>query len=200
MSGGRGTVGGTIIGAFVIGILSDGLVMMGVSEFWQMVIKGLVIIAAVVVDQAQRRLQSRAGNAADGKGGMSYDDGRNDDGGGNHPHAEGALIGCGFFAVNHLHAWREIEGADIVALCDRDPERLQRAGDEFGIARRYIDADAMFAKEALDFVDIATTVASHRALVERAAAAACRQSARSRSQRRWTTHGPWWRRARARWR
>jgi erythritol transport system permease protein len=59
MSGGRGTIGGTIIGAFVIGILSDGLVMMGVSEFWQMVIKGLVIIIAVVVDQAQRRLQQR---------------------------------------------------------------------------------------------------------------------------------------------
>ena len=59
MSGGRGTIGGTIIGAFVIGILSDGLVMMGVSSFWQMVIKGLVIIAAVVVDQAQRKLQQR---------------------------------------------------------------------------------------------------------------------------------------------
>ena len=59
MSGGRGTIGGTIVGAFVIGILSDGLVMMGVSSFWQMVIKGLVIIIAVVVDQAQRRLQAR---------------------------------------------------------------------------------------------------------------------------------------------
>ncbi|RWE33574.1 ABC transporter permease [Mesorhizobium sp.] len=59
MSGGRGAIGGTIVGAFVIGILSDGLVMMGVSSFWQMVIKGLVIIVAVVVDQAQRRLQSR---------------------------------------------------------------------------------------------------------------------------------------------
>ena len=59
MSGGRGTIGGTIVGAFVIGILSDGLVMMGVSSFWQMVIKGVVIIVAVVVDQAQRRLQSR---------------------------------------------------------------------------------------------------------------------------------------------
>jgi erythritol transport system permease protein len=59
MSGGRGTIGGTIIGAFVIGILSDGLVMMGVSSFWQMVIKGLVIIVAVVIDQAQRRLQQR---------------------------------------------------------------------------------------------------------------------------------------------
>jgi D-apiose dehydrogenase len=83
----------------------------------------------------------------------------------------GGLIGCGFFAVNHLHAWREIEGADIAALCDRDPERLQRVGDAFGIARRYLDADAMFAQETLDFVDIATTVDSHRALVERAATA-----------------------------
>lgn len=59
MSGGRGRIWGTIIGAFVIGILSDGLVMMGVSSFWQMVIKGLVIVAAVVVDQAQSRLQAR---------------------------------------------------------------------------------------------------------------------------------------------
>jgi len=33
--------------------------MMGVSSFWQMVIKGLVIIVAVIVDQAQRKLQQR---------------------------------------------------------------------------------------------------------------------------------------------
>ncbi|UOM37002.1 ABC transporter permease [Acuticoccus sp. I52.16.1] len=60
MSGGRGRIAGTIVGAFVIGILSDGLVMMGVSSFWQTVIKGVVIIAAVVVDQFQQRLQQRA--------------------------------------------------------------------------------------------------------------------------------------------
>jgi erythritol transport system permease protein len=60
MAGGRGTIGGTIIGAFVIGVLGDGMVMMGVSSFWQMVIKGLVIVAAVVVDQFQRNLQSKA--------------------------------------------------------------------------------------------------------------------------------------------
>jgi erythritol transport system permease protein len=59
MSGGRGRIGGTIVGAFVIGVLSDGLVMMGVSAFWQTVIKGLVIIAAVVIDQAQQKVQSR---------------------------------------------------------------------------------------------------------------------------------------------
>jgi erythritol transport system permease protein len=57
LSGGRGGVGGTIIGAFVIGVLSDGLVLLGVSEFWQIVIKGIVIILAVVLDQVQQRLQ-----------------------------------------------------------------------------------------------------------------------------------------------
>jgi erythritol transport system permease protein len=60
LAGGRGTIGGTIIGAFVIGVLGDGMVMMGVSSFWQMVVKGLVIVAAVVVDQFQRNLQSKA--------------------------------------------------------------------------------------------------------------------------------------------
>lgn len=59
LAGGRGTVGGTIIGAFVIGVLSDGLVMQGVSSFWQMVIKGTVIIAAVGLDQMQREMQRR---------------------------------------------------------------------------------------------------------------------------------------------
>jgi erythritol transport system permease protein len=55
LMGGRGTIGGTLIGAFVIGVLADGLVLLGVSEFWQMVVKGLVIVVAVVLDQFQRR-------------------------------------------------------------------------------------------------------------------------------------------------
>jgi predicted dehydrogenase len=78
----------------------------------------------------------------------------------------GALIGCGFFAVNQLHAWRDVEGAEIVALCDRDPARLEKAGRDFGIARLYADAEEMLVREAPDFVDIATTVPSHRPLVE----------------------------------
>jgi erythritol transport system permease protein len=59
LMGGRGSVTGSLIGAFVIGVLADGLVMLGVSEFWQMVIKGVVIVLAVGLDQAQTRLQSR---------------------------------------------------------------------------------------------------------------------------------------------
>jgi predicted ABC-type sugar transport system permease subunit len=43
----------------VIGVLGDGLVMFGVSHFWQQVIKGAVIVFAVVIDQAQARMQER---------------------------------------------------------------------------------------------------------------------------------------------
>ena len=57
LSGGRGTVKGALIGAFVIGFLSDGLVLVGVSSFWQTVIKGLVIVLAVMLDQGQERLK-----------------------------------------------------------------------------------------------------------------------------------------------
>ena len=48
-----------MIGAFVIGVLGDGLVMVGVSSFWQKVIKGLVIVLAVIIDQIQARMQER---------------------------------------------------------------------------------------------------------------------------------------------
>jgi erythritol transport system permease protein len=57
LSGGRGTVRGTIIGAFVIGFLANGLVIVGVSPFWQKVITGAVIILAVAVDQIQQIVQ-----------------------------------------------------------------------------------------------------------------------------------------------
>lgn len=63
LMGGRGSVGGAIIGAFVIGTLADGLVLLGVSEFWQTVIKGLVIVLAVILDQLQIRYSQRAAAA-----------------------------------------------------------------------------------------------------------------------------------------
>ncbi|WP_321790580.1 Gfo/Idh/MocA family oxidoreductase [Burkholderia pyrrocinia] len=83
----------------------------------------------------------------------------------------GALIGCGFFARNHLNAWRDIDGVEIVALCDTDEERVTSTARDFGVTRKYTDAAAMMAAEQLDFVDIATTAPSHLALVELAARA-----------------------------
>lgn len=81
----------------------------------------------------------------------------------------GTLIGCGFFAVNQMHGWNDVDGARIVAICDRNPERLSIVGEQFGIARRYEDAAKMFNDGDFDFVDIATTVQSHLPLVNLAA-------------------------------
>lgn len=81
-----------------------------------------------------------------------------------------AMIGCGFFARNQMHAWQDIDGVELVALCDRDQDRLTDAAQAFGVDRTYTDAARMFAEGGFDIVDIATTVASHRPLVELAAA------------------------------
>jgi predicted ABC-type sugar transport system permease subunit len=46
-----GSIGGTLVGALIIMVLSNGLVLTGVSDIWQYVIKGLVIIGAVTLDR-----------------------------------------------------------------------------------------------------------------------------------------------------
>ncbi len=53
LMGGKGTVSGSVIGALVIAVLVDGLILLGVSDFWQMIITGLVIVVAVAIDQVQ---------------------------------------------------------------------------------------------------------------------------------------------------
>ena len=50
MAGGLGAIGGTIIGALIIGLLSNGLNLMGIDSFWQIILKGVVILVAVYVD------------------------------------------------------------------------------------------------------------------------------------------------------
>jgi D-apiose dehydrogenase len=75
----------------------------------------------------------------------------------------GALIGCGFFARNHLAAWRDL-GIGMV-LCDRRREKAERLGAEFGIERVHDDAARLLQEETLDFADIATTPESHATLV-----------------------------------
>ncbi len=57
MSGGTGRISGTIFGAMVIGIISNGLNLMDVSSFWQLVVKGLIILVAVLID-AQKGKQN----------------------------------------------------------------------------------------------------------------------------------------------
>ncbi|MDY6085458.1 MAG: ABC transporter permease [Peptoniphilaceae bacterium] len=55
MNGGYGFIGGTVIGALIIGVLNNGLNLMNVNSFWQYVVKGIVILLAVYVDYIRNR-------------------------------------------------------------------------------------------------------------------------------------------------
>ena len=72
----------------------------------------------------------------------------------------GGIIGCGFFAVRHIEAWRRIPEVTIVAAAD--PE-LGRA--RVFASRAYRSAEEMVAREQLDFVDIVTRAEQHPSLV-----------------------------------
>jgi len=54
LMGGKGSVVGTLIGIFLIGILQNGLNILGVSAFWQGTALGIVIILAVILDRVVR--------------------------------------------------------------------------------------------------------------------------------------------------
>ncbi len=54
LSGGRGSILGTVLGCLIIGVLNNGLVLLEVSPFWQQVIKGFVILLAVAIDKAAK--------------------------------------------------------------------------------------------------------------------------------------------------
>jgi ribose transport system permease protein len=55
LSGGRGSIIGTVLGCLIIGVLRNGLVLLGVSPDWQLVVKGSVILIAVAIDQLGRK-------------------------------------------------------------------------------------------------------------------------------------------------
>ena len=56
MSGGKGRISGTIFGAMVIGIISNGLNLIGVSSYWQLIVKGLIIACAVLLDSQKVKI------------------------------------------------------------------------------------------------------------------------------------------------
>jgi ribose transport system permease protein len=60
LAGGRGTVIGTVVGVFIPAVLANGFIILGVQPFWQMVVIGFVVIAAVYVDQLKRQNRERS--------------------------------------------------------------------------------------------------------------------------------------------
>lgn len=56
LSGGRGTVIGTLLGACIIGVLANGLILFGLSDFMRQMITGVVIILAVIIDKYRERI------------------------------------------------------------------------------------------------------------------------------------------------
>ena len=55
MSGGIGFLGGTMLGALVIGVLNNGLNLLNINSFWQLIVKGVVILLAVYIDSVKKR-------------------------------------------------------------------------------------------------------------------------------------------------
>jgi len=74
---------------------------------------------------------------------------------------KGAIIGCGFFAHNHMQAWNEIKNIEIVAVCDLDMKKAISFSKKFKIAHYYTDITKLLDLENLDFVDVVTTMETH---------------------------------------
>jgi D-apiose dehydrogenase len=81
-----------------------------------------------------------------------------------------AIVGTGFWARYQLAAWRELGGAECVALCDRARAKAERLAAEFGVPAVYDDAEEMLRRERPDFLDVITDAATHAHFVRLAAA------------------------------
>lgn len=94
-----------------------------------------------------------------------------------------ALVGCGKIGsefaddplikgiYSHAGAWCACTDADLVAICDTDPERLNRCGERHGVAARFDDLNAMLTAAQPDIVSICTPDETHAALLGRVIAA-----------------------------
>jgi len=73
------------------------------------------------------------------------------------------VIGCGFFAQNHLHGWKDLaeEGADLVGVCDMDPRKAEAAAAQFA-APAFSSTEALLDALKPDLVDVVTRMDTHR--------------------------------------
>lgn len=81
-----------------------------------------------------------------------------------------AIIGCGFIAKKHAQAIQKIEGANLIAVCDRVPELMEPYTEDYK-AKAYTNLIEMLQDETIDIVCICTPSGTHAIIAEQAAAA-----------------------------
>ena len=90
-----------------------------------------------------------------------------------------ACVGAGYFGRFQCEAWRRLDGAALVAICDRVADRARRMAQEFGIPSVHTDVAAMLDAETPDLIDIVTPPETHldhvRAAAARGVAAICQK-------------------------
>lgn len=82
---------------------------------------------------------------------------------------KGVGIGAGYFSDYHYEAWNRMDDVNIIAICDLDKSKAQKAANKWGIPAVYNDPIEMLNKVKPDFVDIITPPDSHLQLVKEAA-------------------------------
>jgi len=60
MTGGVGTIPGTIAGALIIGVINNGMSLLNINAYWQQIVKGFIIVLAVFIDQMRNRVPARS--------------------------------------------------------------------------------------------------------------------------------------------
>ena len=76
------------------------------------------------------------------------------------------VVGAGFFSQFHLEGWKGMPDAELVGLCDADPEKAAAQAARFGVPRSFVRLDDMLDAVKPDLVDVVTTPASHAAVLE----------------------------------
>lgn len=79
-----------------------------------------------------------------------------------------AVLGCGFWSKFQIGAWSELEGVELVAVYNRSISKAQKISEYFKVPHVYNNAEELFEKEKIDFVDIITDVDTHAFFVEMA--------------------------------
>lgn len=77
-----------------------------------------------------------------------------------------AVFGCGFWSRFQIPAWLELPGTECVAVCDLDLNRANALADRFGVPRRFQDPEQLLQEVRPDVVDVITSPATHRDMVE----------------------------------